>query len=352
MALESGSYIGDLVTTNPAGSDAKSQGDNHLRLIKTALKSCFAGFSGAVLVTGTDGGAADAYTVTPASALPGYVSKMSVLWSPTATNLTTSPTINISGLGAVALKDVAGNNPVAGDYVAGKFYIGIYDGTNFRNSAITKNYVDQLVFSSSLPSQTGNSGKTITTDGSTASWSALKTLNGAPLLGSGDISLSLVLLATLTPTAAANVDFLSTFTADYDTVIIKGRGILPSSTDAIQFRMANSGVVDAGSNYTTAITSTAATTTTATRAAFGPNVYSSGKGVNFNIEISNVNDASGLKSIVSAATSHESATPSWAHFFTGVGYFGAAASGGRLFWSGGANFAAQGKIYIFGVRNT
>jgi hypothetical protein len=42
MGLESGTFINDLVTTNPVGaSDAKSQGDNHLRLIKTVAKNTF-----------------------------------------------------------------------------------------------------------------------------------------------------------------------------------------------------------------------------------------------------------------------------------------------------------------------
>ena len=33
MALETGTYISDLVATNPVASDAKSQGDDHIRLI-------------------------------------------------------------------------------------------------------------------------------------------------------------------------------------------------------------------------------------------------------------------------------------------------------------------------------
>lgn len=41
MPLETGSYIGDLVTTNPASSDAVGAGDDHLRLIKSTLKATF-----------------------------------------------------------------------------------------------------------------------------------------------------------------------------------------------------------------------------------------------------------------------------------------------------------------------
>jgi len=41
MALEQGTYIEDLIPTNPLGTDPKSQGDDHLRLIKYVLKQSF-----------------------------------------------------------------------------------------------------------------------------------------------------------------------------------------------------------------------------------------------------------------------------------------------------------------------
>jgi len=42
MALETGAFVSDLVTSNPVGStDAKSQGDDHIRLLKSVLKSTF-----------------------------------------------------------------------------------------------------------------------------------------------------------------------------------------------------------------------------------------------------------------------------------------------------------------------
>ncbi len=41
MGLETGTYVDDLVVTNPLGTDAKSAGDDHLRLIKTVLKNSF-----------------------------------------------------------------------------------------------------------------------------------------------------------------------------------------------------------------------------------------------------------------------------------------------------------------------
>lgn len=47
MALESGTYINDLVITNPGGNDGKDEGDDHLRLVKACLKNTLPGLAGA-----------------------------------------------------------------------------------------------------------------------------------------------------------------------------------------------------------------------------------------------------------------------------------------------------------------
>lgn len=54
MALETGTYISDLVITNPTATDPKSQGDDHLRLLKSVLKNTFANITGAVTPTHTE----------------------------------------------------------------------------------------------------------------------------------------------------------------------------------------------------------------------------------------------------------------------------------------------------------
>jgi hypothetical protein len=41
MGLETGTYVDDLVATNPITTDTKSQGDDHLRLLKSILKATF-----------------------------------------------------------------------------------------------------------------------------------------------------------------------------------------------------------------------------------------------------------------------------------------------------------------------
>lgn len=54
MALETGTYISDLVAANPAPGDLKSFGDDHIRLIKYTLKTTFPNITGAVTATQSD----------------------------------------------------------------------------------------------------------------------------------------------------------------------------------------------------------------------------------------------------------------------------------------------------------
>lgn len=44
MGLESATYISGLVPTNPPSNDPKSQGDDHIRLIKSVLQATFPSF--------------------------------------------------------------------------------------------------------------------------------------------------------------------------------------------------------------------------------------------------------------------------------------------------------------------
>ena len=51
MALETATYISQLVDTNPTASDPVSQGDDHLRLIKSVLQSQFTTLGAAAVTT-------------------------------------------------------------------------------------------------------------------------------------------------------------------------------------------------------------------------------------------------------------------------------------------------------------
>ena len=53
MTIESATFISDLVATNPGPNDQKSEGDDHVRLVKTTLKATFPNITGAVTLTHT-----------------------------------------------------------------------------------------------------------------------------------------------------------------------------------------------------------------------------------------------------------------------------------------------------------
>lgn len=71
MALESTTYISGLVVTNPTSSDNISDGDNHIRLLKSTIKATFPNIAGAV--TGTSTQINDAVSVANAATHTGTV---------------------------------------------------------------------------------------------------------------------------------------------------------------------------------------------------------------------------------------------------------------------------------------
>lgn len=144
MPLETPIYVNDFVITNPTSGDPKSQGDDHIRNTKAALKVTFSGFLGAVIVTGTDTGNGAAYVVNPSTAVPNLRYGMRVVF--TAVNANTGPaTLAVSGLAAAPVIHANGQALVAGDLLAGRIVEVVYDGASF-----------QIVGGSGYLSRTGN----------------------------------------------------------------------------------------------------------------------------------------------------------------------------------------------------
>ena len=89
MALESGTYIKDLVDTNPPGTDAISQGDDHIRLIKTVLQNSFPSTNNAPIIPDITGNGLKYLQVNSGATATqwanirqrGYVSKARFEWS-------------------------------------------------------------------------------------------------------------------------------------------------------------------------------------------------------------------------------------------------------------------------------
>lgn len=194
MPVETVTYIGDLDPTYPTGAEPKSDGDDHIRNGKKAAKNTLPGFVGAALVAGVDGGVANAYTLAPATPLPGYAAKMQAVFQVIATN-TGASTLNVSGLGAKSITSEAGAPLAAGDLTAGRFYSAVYDGTKFRLTSVPQNYIDQLVISGSVPGVTdqANSGKVFTSLAGAGAWASLDG-RGAPVFDNGDIATGTVII--------------------------------------------------------------------------------------------------------------------------------------------------------------
>ena len=165
---------------------------------------------------------------------------------------------------------------------------------------------------------------------------------------------ALILIATVTPTVAANIDFLNTFSTLYDNYLIIGSGINTSSNGAVSLRVANAGTVDSGSVYYWNNGAAGATTVARTSMLVNDtSIIPAGKGISFAVNIRNTNDASGLKVMHSEAMGQTTATPTYANFFGDCVYVPAnAISGFRLYLDTGANFAAVGKIRVYGYQNS
>lgn len=132
MGLETGTYVNDLNTANPTSTDPKSQGDDHLRLIKTVLKNTFAGFPGLIVATGVEaqGATVNDYTVTLSPAPAAYTTNFFVAFKPTHAN-NGAATLQVGSLGTKTLVAVDGQALIGGDITVGEMVVAWYDGTQF-----------------------------------------------------------------------------------------------------------------------------------------------------------------------------------------------------------------------------
>lgn len=157
MTVESASYISQLDTTLPTAADLISEGDDHIRLIKTALKTQFPNFGTAAI---TASAAEVNYSVGVTSGIQGQ----------------------INAKGAIAGQTWSGTH----DYTAGTLRAATLAAGTATTQVATTAHVASVAFNSALPGQAGNAGKVVTTDGTNASWTntiVATSLNGGPLAG-------------------------------------------------------------------------------------------------------------------------------------------------------------------------
>ena len=83
MTIESATYINGLTSTNPAAGDIVSEGDDHIRLLKSTIKATFPNVSGAVSATHTE----LSYAAGLTSAAQTQINTKAPLASPTFTGI-------------------------------------------------------------------------------------------------------------------------------------------------------------------------------------------------------------------------------------------------------------------------
>lgn len=106
-------------------------------------------------VYGTDAGTADAFVVTLSPAPPEYKDGMQFLVKKAnSTNATTTPTINVNGLGAKTIVNREGAAVDAGGFLAGGYYTFSYDATGnvmrCVNYSLSKTTIKQMIFAPSV----------------------------------------------------------------------------------------------------------------------------------------------------------------------------------------------------------
>jgi hypothetical protein len=139
MGLETGTYIDSLNSSNPTAGDAVSEGDDHLRLIKSTVKATFPNLSGAVTSTQAELNLLDGVTANTTEL--NYV------------DITTLGTVEASkAVTADANKDVTAirNLTITGALSAGSGLVTMSDiypvGSIYINAAVTTNPATLLGF--------------------------------------------------------------------------------------------------------------------------------------------------------------------------------------------------------------
>ena len=146
-----------------------------------------------------DTGAADAAVITPVPAITAYAVGQQFSFKVVATNTTTTPTLNVNGLGAKTIVKVGGGALAAGDLIINRIYQVEYDGTNMQLLA--------PVPSEGLPAQASKTGFFLTTNGTTQSWARV---NPLVYINTAQVSINTTTAETTLYTTSIPANILST----------------------------------------------------------------------------------------------------------------------------------------------
>lgn len=186
MTVESASYISQLNTAWPLAADLISEGDDHIRLAKTVLKTQFPNFgTTAITVTAAEVNYLGGVT----SGIQGQFTGKAPLDSPTFTTAATLPAATtigtvtaaeisyLSGVTSAIQTQLDGKGSTTGqawsgaqDFTGATVTVPTATAGDATTKAASTAFVAATAFSAALPGQAGNAGKFVKTDGSAASW--------------------------------------------------------------------------------------------------------------------------------------------------------------------------------------
>lgn len=195
MTVETATTINQLDTTLPLAADLISEGDDHIRLLKTVLKTTFPNVAGAVTPSHVEFNFLAGLTSGVQTQLNAKANRTGDTY--TGTHNFTGATVQLPGttaIGAVTATEIGYLSGVtsaiqtqfgARSLKAGDTYSGAHNytgatitvptqspGDNTQNAASTA-FVVATAFNSALPGQSGNAGRFVRTNGTSASWSEL-----------------------------------------------------------------------------------------------------------------------------------------------------------------------------------
>lgn len=220
MGLETVTYISDLNPLWPLGSDPKSNGDNHVRNLKSSLLNTFSAITSAVTATHVEinylsGVTSNVQVQLNAKAPTASPTFTGTVVLPAATSIgtvTQAEILALSGVSSAIQTQLSGKGAIAGqtwagthDFTGSTITVPTATAGDATNNAASTAFVSATAFSAALPGQAGNAGKFVRTDGTTASWSDLV---DTPLVISTNtaavVCRTYVLTATLTLTLPAS----------------------------------------------------------------------------------------------------------------------------------------------------
>jgi len=272
MSVETASHISQLNTSWPQAVDLISEGDDHIRLIKTVLKTQFPNF-GTNAITAT---AAEVnYLVGVTSAIQTQIDGKAGTAGPTFTGTVTLPsttsigTVNSTELGYLdgvtssIQTQIDSKGAIAGqtwtgthNYTGASITVPTATAGDSSTKAASTAFVAGVAFNTALPAQAGNAGKFVKTDGTNASWdwpelelnfistSTTAVAGKHNVITAGGITVTIPTLAAGVPCAFTNASDTITPILDWGTTKFRGQaspGLMTLNSKSASFLIKGTG---------------------------------------------------------------------------------------------------------------